>query len=367
MNGGTLQQIRNLINRCNISSNSADKNVNAAEDFFHLVGQARIIAACIKYFGMVYEDGVPQCCGLSTETLFLPKEERRAAVYTSVLGFVQEYFCLDFSKAKSKQIQTDADENEENEIQNEEEEEEEDDEDEDGMESWENGTGEEDEELEVMEDDNESDQSRDLVNTYACELMSYYLLYCEYEDAVREGDGTACLDVGNFYFASSLSVVGKNYTIEAFLLLMQYHHILSPRQAEQLLWSRFINIHGRHGKNVECDLRMEHLNKECKSALGANITDKAIIWAGRSIGTTAQVLDNFDAITSIKCDSGAHSWRGVEKDLTKVLNEIHTRSDVFNDVPGRHHTRFKRYKSTLSLLNTDELCVWMKNHLHRFT
>lgn len=204
MNGGTLQQIRNLINRCNISSNSADKNVNAAEDFFHLVGQAHIIAACIKYFGMVDEDGVPQCCGLSTETLFLTKEERRAAVYTSVLGFVQEYFCLDFSKAKSKQIQTDADENEENEIQNEEEEEEEEeeenDEDEDGMESWENGTGEEDEELEVMEDDNESDQSRDLVNTYACELMSYYLLYCEYEDAVREGDGDRVLRCWKFLF-----------------------------------------------------------------------------------------------------------------------------------------------------------------------
>ena len=129
--------------------------------------QAHIIAACIKYFGMVDKDGVPQCCGLSTETLFLPKEERRAVVYTSVLGFVQEYFCLDFSKAKLKQIQTDADENEESEIQNEEEEEEEDD-DEDGMEIWENGIGEKDEELEVMEDDGESDQSRDLVNTYAC-------------------------------------------------------------------------------------------------------------------------------------------------------------------------------------------------------
>ena len=39
----------------------------------------------------------------------------------------------------------------------------------------------------------------------------------------------------------------KNYAIEAFTLLSQYHITLPSNLAEQLKWSRFINVHGFPG------------------------------------------------------------------------------------------------------------------------
>ena len=38
-------------------------------------------------------------------------------------------------------------------------------------------------------------------------------------------------------------------------------------------------MHGLPGRNVSCDLHMEHMNQECKAALsrlGSNVTDRSI-------------------------------------------------------------------------------------------
>lgn len=59
----------------------------------------------------------------------------------------------------------------------------------------------------------------------------------------------------------------KNYAIEAFTLLSQYHFLYSKRQAQQLLWGRFVNTHGLPARNIPCDLYMEHLNRVCKDAV----------------------------------------------------------------------------------------------------
>ena len=70
-----------------------------------------------------------------------------------------------------------------------------------------------------------------------------------------------------------------NYSKEAFNLLTQLL-VLSPRQAHQVTWSRFVNVRGWTGHNISCDLHMEHLNRVCKMAvrsLGANLTPKAIV------------------------------------------------------------------------------------------
>ena len=50
-------------------------------------------------------------------------------------------------------------------------------------------------------------------------------------------------------------------------MLYSYYYTLSPRQSQQLLWSRSVNMHGQQGRNVACDLHMEHLNRVCKEAI----------------------------------------------------------------------------------------------------
>ena len=71
-----------------------------------------------------------------------------------------------------------------------------------------------------------------------------------------------------------------NYSKEAITVLVQYHSLLSPRQREQLVWSRFVNTKGKPGANKPCDLHIEHLNRTVKTALSAqssNLKPSAII------------------------------------------------------------------------------------------
>ena len=86
-------------------------------------------------------------------------------------------------------------------------------------------------------------QGHDGVHTNSCESLGLFL---EFEDAVREGDGERVMRVEILLFKASNRT---NYLIEALMLLAQYHLILPPCLAEQLEWSRFINVHGLQGHN----------------------------------------------------------------------------------------------------------------------
>ena len=104
-------------------------------------------------------------------------------------------------------------------------------------------------------------------------MLSLGLFYKECIDAVRESDGTRILRCWQYMLLIFRASNKIKYSLEAFNLLAQYHFIFSERMAHQLIWSRTINVHGKPGRNVPCDLHMEHLNKKCKQAvshLGGN-------------------------------------------------------------------------------------------------
>ncbi len=133
----------------------------------------------------------------------------------------------------------------------------------------------------------------DSIHEYAQEVLSRGLLLLEFVDAIREGDGLRLLRCWRYLLLIFRAAHRTNYTIEAFTLLSQEKFLLSPRTELQLKCNRTINTHGRSGKNVPCDLHMEHLNWECKAALsglGSNITDKSILRIGKCIGKTVDML-----------------------------------------------------------------------------
>ena len=124
-----------------------------------------------------------------------------------------------------------------------------------------------------------SDHDRDYVLLYAREVLTLGLFYKEFHDAIREGDGERIITCWRYLLLLFKVSHRTNYSVEAFTLLAQYHFTVSERMQKQLVWSRTVNIHGRTGENVPCDLHMEHLNHECKesiSGLGSNITDTSI-------------------------------------------------------------------------------------------
>ena len=110
---------------------------------------------------------------------------------------------------------------------------------------------------------------------------------------------------------------------------------MSPRQAGQLLWSRFVNIDGKPGKNVPVDLHMEHLNKIAKGAigkLGSNKSIKSIQRVGRAIGTLSPVLRQFDLDNKVYHTTSKQKKPRAQKDIAMFADEI-AKARCFDVVP----------------------------------
>ena len=114
------------------------------------------------------------------------------------------------------------------------------------------------------------------------------------------------------------------------------YHAMSPRLAEQLIWSQFVNVHGLPGKNIAADLHMEHLNRIAIKGLGTNKTEKAVMRVGRTISTIPPLLTNFDEENCIATPSGVHHAPGSEKDRNIVVSE-HRKAKVFTLTTGQKH------------------------------
>ena len=87
---------------------------------------------------------------------------------------------------------------------------------------------------------------------------------------------------------------------------------------------RFINTHGRIGKNISCDLHMEHLNRMCKDAvnhLGANKIPQAIVRVGKALGPLTDLLEQFDRSVGIHV-SGSHTCRSNSKDMHIIVENV---------------------------------------------
>ena len=277
MDGGTLHQLRNLINRRNIPA-TPKSDVDACEDCLSVIGISHILAATVEVMGL---DGIDS----SNSFPQIPPELQEATIHHLVREVVKNYINLHLI----------------------------------GEPNCSTGDG---------------------ILDYSQEVLTLSLLYAEFDDAIREGDG-GCWKFLLFYKASNRT----NYTVEALNLLAQFYILLPPRLAQQLAWSRFINTHGTQGGNIPMDLHMEHLNRTCKTAvahLGANLSPKAIVRIGKCIGPLTNLCSSFDLSTGVTCRSGAHSDADSNADIAKIVSELIEKSAVFKCCPGRKHNSFQK-------------------------
>jgi hypothetical protein len=155
----------------------------------------------------------------------------------------------------------------------------------------------------------------------------------------------------------------KNYAIESLHLLVQHDFVLPPRQAAELIWSRFVNVRGQQGTNIANDLHMEHLNRLVKDAiqgLGANKTEKAITRVGKVLRVLAPLLDNFDSENFVAKGSGRHGKPSEDKDIHIVLQDL---SSAFQVIPSRVHNSFPNPRHPLHERSSDSLKTWIVSHL----
>ena len=316
MEGGTILQLKNLLNRTNVPRD-VHKDVNAVDDFVQVALSGHIIAAAMECFGMKSLGDKPNQDIVPSNVESLSKEEKKQVFFELVGKIVSKYTNIALPSEKSSK----------------------------------------------------SAASIDGIQEYAKEFLSLALLYEEFEDAIREGDGVRVLRCWKFMLLVFKAGNRTNYSIEALFLLAQYHLFLSPRLAQQLIWSRFINTQGWAGRNIPCDLHMEHINRACKTAvttLGANLTPKAIVRVGRCMGPLMNATHQFDKECGIHPVRTTHSKASFKKDLQIVVKELSEKSEVFKYLPGRRHDSFKSLKgSMLDRLSKDELNKWMKYTLKR--
>lgn len=188
----------------------------------------------------------------------------------------------------------------------------------------------------------------------------------EYSDAIREGDGERVLRCWQYLLPLFKSSGRKNYSVEVLNMLCQYKYEFTPRQAQELIWSRFINTHGAPGRNIPEDLHQEHLNRVCKDAirgLRANKVDAAITRIGRALGTISPVLDQFDDQNNVTKLSGAHKAPSAEKDRDIIIQHLQKCCVFPTQLGTRCHPSFPKPRDVLHSLNEAELISWMIKHI----
>ena len=309
---GTLYQLRNVIRRTNVVSKPIDR-FDACDDFFCLVIEALVLHACMEKFEMQGLDGVPceQYAPHGGESWMMSDEERKELLETLTLDVIDTFTNFSFHKC-------------------------------------------------------DIPSTSDKVLLYNKHLLSLGLFYFEYCDAIREGDGIRVLRCWRYLLPMFISSGRTNYAIESFQLIMQHDYYLSEREAAELLWSRFINVHGKPGCNIPNDLHLEHLNRLCKTAikgLGANKTESCITRVGKALGTIAPILENFDTINKVAKLSGKHHAASSEKDL-KLLLDVFKDASVYVEKAERIHPSFPNPRDPLHAITKDKLTTWIVDHFN---
>ena len=206
--------------------------------------------------------------------------------------------------------------------------------------------------------------STNRVSMHAQEVLTLGLLWHNFHDSIKEGDGDRMLRCWKFNFLAFKAAKRKNYSIEALNLLLQVNYLLSPREAAQVKWCHTVNTMNHQGHNIPMDLHLEHFNRRLKSILrnmGSDVTERSVKLAAESIDVVHHVYNVFLAQSSEqKLDSVRHSYSSFEKDFKLILSVLQEQK-VFISKTSRHHSSFKKLKPLFDQLKYEEILKWIKH------
>lgn len=210
-----------------------------------------------------------------------------------------------------------------------------------------------------------STPTNDGVYNYATALLSIGCFYMNFVDAIKEGDGERVLLCWRYLLPIFKGTGRTNYSLEVLHMLCQHDFTLSSQLSHELIWNRFVNVHGLPGRNIPADLHMEHLNRVCKEAiagLGVNKTKKAIIRVGNSLGMICPVLAQFDSDNKVPECSSIRSVPGAERDKNIVVQELQM-LNIFSVCNSRTYTKFPNSKNMLKLRDIATILQWVEEHI----
>ena len=304
---GTLYQMRNFLGRSDVTV-KPKKNMNACEDFLVTVLHSYITVAAMEVLGI---SNMEEWSSLIPEDLWLCGEDERRKVMDSILSkIIEKYVDIRYNTSST-----------------------------------------------VVADE---------VLMYAKQVFSIGSIFLEYADGIREGDGDRVIRCWRYLMLIFHNANRFNYAKEAVHLLYQYQYQLSPKQAEQLIYNRFINTSGIPGRNIAADHHMEHLNRSVKSgiaALGPNKCETTIIRLGKAIGTIDPIINQFDKVNDILNSRTRHKLASMTKDVKRLANDMKKNKILTCTAHRKYMTNFPKSRSLIHKKAEPELLQWAITHL----
>ena len=83
MEGGTLLQLKNLLNRTHVPQ-QPHNNVNVSEDFVEVIFAGHVIAAAMKYFNMNSLGDSPDQSLIPANIASFPQDEKKKILFSNI-------------------------------------------------------------------------------------------------------------------------------------------------------------------------------------------------------------------------------------------------------------------------------------------
>ena len=251
--GGTLSQLRNLINRRNVVTKVA-RDYHAVADFVDLITDCHVLAATMEHLGMTTVDSRPSSLPGS---IHLWPADRKKTYLRQTVGTIIDKFLY-------------------------------------------NSVG-------VV-------PGEDHVYNYATALLKFGLLRRLMKLTTAVGDGERCMRNWRYCMVVFHQSRKVKYQLEAFLLQASVIALLPARLSKQVIWNRFVNLSGGEGRNLDGDYVMEHLNRLAKGrmkSLGPNHTPQMVDHIGKTVLFCSKLEQHMLVELGIPPTSREHSRRPI--------------------------------------------------------
>lgn len=311
---GTLFQLKCLIERKNVDT-KVSKDYHADAAFFDMVVDCHVVAAAMKHLNMDSINDRPA----GMQRVEIMSTEAKAAHLQQIAREIVERFMF---RVMTEVIDGIADEN-------------------------------------VIQVDN-----TDGVYNYATGVMKYGLLRRVSMISTASGDGLRALRHWRFALLAYHQTRKTKYRLEAFMLTAGVKALLPERYAEQVTWSRFVNLTGGPGKNLDADYVLELFNNKVKTklkTLGSNHNPEMVMRISRTVMFCDDVAKSLGKQLKVHPISREHTGQNEDKDRRLILNELSTISKVFTFTQGRSHPHFNEPQDIFSAVNVPDLHRWLRD------